>query len=101
MRPAASSRRRAPAGKHPSRANPTAPHLRRRLRADHTLNRTPGLRLRCSGAMRHLNTKDNMADDLSLNPSRDDFSALLEESLGGRDLMEGQVVHGKVVAIEK
>ncbi|HEX3701178.1 MAG TPA: 30S ribosomal protein S1 [Phenylobacterium sp.] len=42
-----------------------------------------------------------MADDLSLNPSRDDFSALLEESLGGRDLMEGQVVHGKVVAIEK
>ncbi|HEV2533609.1 30S ribosomal protein S1 [Phenylobacterium sp.] len=42
-----------------------------------------------------------MADDMSLNPSRDDFSALLEESLGGRDLMEGQVVHGKVVAIEK
>jgi len=42
-----------------------------------------------------------MADDLSLNPSRDDFSALLEESLGGRDLLEGQVVHGKVVAIEK
>jgi small subunit ribosomal protein S1 len=48
-----------------------------------------------------LKTKENMADDLSLNPSRDDFSALLEESLGGRDLMEGQVVHGKVVAIEK
>src|SRR5881398_331699 len=42
-----------------------------------------------------------MADDMSLNPSRDDFSALLEESLGGRDFMEGQVVHGKVVAIEK
>ncbi|MDB5477168.1 MAG: rpsA, partial [Phenylobacterium sp.] len=42
-----------------------------------------------------------MADDMSLNPSRDDFSALLEESLGGRDLLEGQVVHGKVVAIEK
>ncbi|MFC3068052.1 30S ribosomal protein S1 [Phenylobacterium soli] len=42
-----------------------------------------------------------MADDLSLNPTRDDFSALLDESLGGRDLMEGQVVHGKVVAIEK
>jgi len=42
-----------------------------------------------------------MADDLSLNPSRDDFAALLDESLGGRDLMEGQVVHGKVVAIEK
>jgi len=42
-----------------------------------------------------------MADDLSLNPSRDDFAALLDESLGGRDFMEGQVVHGKVVAVEK
>jgi small subunit ribosomal protein S1 len=42
-----------------------------------------------------------MADDLSLNPSRDDFSALLDESMGGRDFMEGQVVHGLVVAIEK
>jgi len=42
-----------------------------------------------------------MADDLSLNPTRDDFSALLDESLGGRDFMEGQVVHGLVVAIEK
>ena len=42
-----------------------------------------------------------MADDLSLNPSRDDFSALLDESMGGRDFMEGQVVQGKVVAIEK
>jgi small subunit ribosomal protein S1 len=42
-----------------------------------------------------------MADDMSLNPTRDDFSALLDESLGGRDFMEGQVVQGKVVAIEK
>ena len=42
-----------------------------------------------------------MADDMSMSPSRDDFSALLEESLGGRDCMEGQVVHGLVVAIEK
>jgi small subunit ribosomal protein S1 len=42
-----------------------------------------------------------MADDMSLNPSRDDFAALLDESLGGRDFMEGQVVQGKVVAIEK
>ncbi|MBU2093662.1 MAG: 30S ribosomal protein S1 [Alphaproteobacteria bacterium] len=42
-----------------------------------------------------------MADDMSLNPSREDFSALLDESLGGRDFMEGQVVHGLVVAIEK
>ena len=42
-----------------------------------------------------------MADDMSLSPSRDDFAALLEESLGGRDFAEGSVVQGKVVAIEK
>src|ERR1700722_15000300 len=42
-----------------------------------------------------------MADDMSMNPSRDDFSALLDESMGGRDFMEGTVVHGKGVAIEK
>ena len=42
-----------------------------------------------------------MADDMSMSPTRDDFSALLDESLGGRDFMEGQVVQGKVVAIEK
>jgi len=53
------------------------------------------------GTNGHLKTKDKMADDLSLNPSRDDFALLLDESLGGRDFMEGQVVHGKVVAIEK
>jgi small subunit ribosomal protein S1 len=42
-----------------------------------------------------------MADDMSLNPSQADFAALLDESMGGRDFMEGQVVQGKVVAIEK
>ncbi|MDX5331056.1 MAG: 30S ribosomal protein S1 [Pseudomonadota bacterium] len=42
-----------------------------------------------------------MADDMSLNPSRDDFAALLDESLGGRDFMEGAVVKGKVVGVEK
>ncbi|MFZ4066291.1 MAG: 30S ribosomal protein S1 [Phenylobacterium sp.] len=42
-----------------------------------------------------------MADDAGLNPSRDDFAALLTESLGGRDFMEGQVVKGIVVGIEK
>jgi small subunit ribosomal protein S1 len=42
-----------------------------------------------------------MADDLSMNPSRDDFAALLDESIGGGDFGEGQVVHGKVAAIEK
>jgi small subunit ribosomal protein S1 len=42
-----------------------------------------------------------MADDMSLNPTRDDFSALLDEAFGGRDFAEGTVVHGLVVAIEK
>jgi small subunit ribosomal protein S1 len=42
-----------------------------------------------------------MADDMSLNPSRDDFAALLDQSMGGRDFMEGSVVHGKIVGIEK
>ncbi len=36
-----------------------------------------------------------------MNPSRDDFAALLEEALGGRDLAEGSVVHGLVTGIEK
>ncbi len=42
-----------------------------------------------------------MADDMSMSPSRDDFAALLDESFGGRDFMEGSVVKGKVVGIEK
>src|SRR5665213_1846636 len=42
-----------------------------------------------------------MADDMTMNPTRDDFAALLEEALGGRDFVEGQVVHGLVVGIEK
>ena len=42
-----------------------------------------------------------MADDMSFNPTRDDFSAMLDESMGGRDFMEGQVVQGKIVGIEK
>ncbi len=42
-----------------------------------------------------------MADDMSMNPSRDDFEALLDESMGGRDFAEGTVVKGRVAAIEK
>jgi small subunit ribosomal protein S1 len=42
-----------------------------------------------------------MADDLSMTPTRDDFAALLDQSFGGRDFMEGTVVKGMVVAIEK
>ncbi len=36
-----------------------------------------------------------------MNPSRDDFASLLDEQMAGRDMMEGQVIHGKVVGIEK
>jgi small subunit ribosomal protein S1 len=42
-----------------------------------------------------------MADDMSMNPSRGDFEALLDESMGGRDFAEGTVVKGIVAAIEK
>ena len=38
---------------------------------------------------------------MSMTPSRDDFASLLEEALGGRDLMEGSVVHGLVTGVEK
>ena len=36
----------------------------------------------------------------SLTPSTDDFAAMLEASLAGRDLAEGQVVKGTVTSIE-
>jgi small subunit ribosomal protein S1 len=36
-----------------------------------------------------------------LNPTREDFAALLEETMGADSLQEGTVVKGKVVAIEK
>src|SRR5471032_2073555 len=42
--------------------------------------------------------RDSMSD---YNPSRDDFAALLDESMHGRDMLEGQVIHGLVVAVEK
>ncbi len=35
------------------------------------------------------------------NPSREDFAALLAESLTASDIIEGAVVMGIVVAIEK
>ncbi len=34
-------------------------------------------------------------------PTRDDFAALLDESYGGSDALEGSVIKGRVVAIEK
>ncbi len=36
-----------------------------------------------------------------LNPSRDDFAAMLTETLGADDAFEGSVVRGKIVGIEK
>ncbi|HEX6860898.1 MAG TPA: 30S ribosomal protein S1 [Caulobacteraceae bacterium] len=42
-----------------------------------------------------------MADDMSLNPSRDEFAALLDENFGGKEFMEGSVVQGTIVGIEK
>ena len=35
------------------------------------------------------------------NPSRDEFAALLAESLAKEDLFEGSVVKGRIVGIEK
>jgi small subunit ribosomal protein S1 len=37
---------------------------------------------------------------VSMNPTRDDFMALLEESYSDRPVAEGQVVKGKVLAVE-
>ncbi len=42
-----------------------------------------------------------MADDLSMTPSRADFEALLNESMGRGDLAEGSVVQGRVSGVEK
>jgi small subunit ribosomal protein S1 len=42
-----------------------------------------------------------MAEAASMSPSRDDFEALLNETMGADDFAEGSVVEGKVVAIEK
>jgi small subunit ribosomal protein S1 len=41
-----------------------------------------------------------MADASSLNPSREDFAALLEESFAASGIAEGSVVKGKVVQLE-
>ena len=42
-----------------------------------------------------------MADDMTFTPTRDDFAALLDETLAGRDIAEGSVVKGQVVGVEK
>ncbi len=40
------------------------------------------------------------AQNASLTPSRDDFAALLDESLGKRGMVEGRVIPATVVAVE-
>ena len=42
-----------------------------------------------------------MSDVSTYTPSRDDFAALLDESYGDNEALEGSVIKGKVVAIEK
>ncbi|MAL11237.1 MAG: 30S ribosomal protein S1 [Maricaulis sp.] len=41
-----------------------------------------------------------MSEQETLTPSRDDFAAMLEASLAGRDLSEGSVIEGRVTAVE-
>jgi hypothetical protein len=90
------------------RANPppASPPLEehRGLADQPTITRNPENR-HSSGAhdRASLNTRLNisMADDMSFNPTRDDFEALLNDSMGGRDFAEGTVVKGIVVGIEK
>jgi len=42
-----------------------------------------------------------MASAQSLTPTRDDFTALLNETYGADEAFEGSVVKGRIVAIEK
>jgi small subunit ribosomal protein S1 len=42
-----------------------------------------------------------MTDVQSFIPSRDDFAAMLDETLGGRDFAEGSVVQGRVVGVDR
>jgi len=67
-----------------------------------TLDRPDSVALAPLSVDRNQETVQHMADDLSLNPSRDDFAALLDESMGGSgDFAEGTVIQGKIVGIEK
>ena len=42
-----------------------------------------------------------MAASHEMNPTRDDFAAMLDQSLGGDELSEGNVIKGTIVGIEK
>jgi small subunit ribosomal protein S1 len=84
-------RRAAPIGGSHASAG-ASPHHRAAGRAgrqvQHKPRRAAGPRL----------TENHLA---ALNPTRDDFAALLDESLGRAEMQEGSVVKGTVVAIEK
>ena len=51
--------------------------------------------------IRSTNEHNRRCQAKDLNPSRDDFAALLAESLAKDDVFEGSVVKGKIVGIEK
>ena len=80
-------------------ANPTAPSLDRRGQSrasdahrsstrssDQRSDARAFARRAARSDVKTQKTKNSMADDLSMNPSRDDFAALLDESLGGARL---------------
>jgi transcriptional accessory protein Tex/SPT6 len=109
MRPAVSSRTRAPITGSSRSGKSTADlaAIERTSRDPQTTHfiRNPEnrfLQRRSSqGFPQPTRLKISMADDMSFNPTRDDFEALLNDSMGGRDFAEGTVVKGKVVGIEK
>ena len=108
MRPAVSSRTRAPVTGSSRRGKSTAGLAAIENIAGplsnplHPESREPSFRRRSSkGFPQPTRLKISMADDMSFNPTRDDFEALLNDSMGGRDFAEGTVVKGKVVGIEK
>jgi len=104
MRPAVSSRQRGPVRANPTR-DPRQPRAfwdSCRLASIRRPFQRPSTSRRAFAVVRlqpFLQPQSFMTDTLS--PSRDDFAALLDQSLGGRDLGEGQVVHGRVVGVEK
>lgn len=107
MRPAVSSRRRARNTVSDPFRKSNAPILGFRGRPGFIClaSRRPAFTLQSTsrGAVRSRATtvRNPLTDTQSFSPSRDDFAALLDETLQGRDLGEGQVVHGRVVGMEK
>ena len=108
MRPAVSSRRRARNTVSDRLRKSNAPNLAGRgrfwlflgLASRRPLSNLQPPRAGPSGrAPQPLETP--LTDTQNFTPSRDDFAALLDETLQGRDLGEGQVVHGRVVGMEK